>query len=196
MEQYHYLSQLDPDNDFVWDHVKKFGSEFDLTIKKHGCGLCSLCMVIENLTQRSFPISEAAQMAREWNYGSSGPTICEMKVLAPVAADRFGLRFATTSDPEELMEWLRGGGMAIAHSNGDREGHVGILTSGKHYVAVVAAQGEMVTILDPSLTEEKYTTPGRKEFVQVNGSTISMHYRILSEDCLGKIPQFYLFSRK
>lgn len=193
MKEYRYVSQLAEENAFAWDHVEKFGHSFDLTIDKHGCGLCSLSMVVENLTGKPFPLQEAAKMAKEWNYGASGPTLCEMKVLAPVAAETFGLRFACTSREDELMEWLEQGGMAIAHSNGDRPGHVGVLSHGKHYVAVAHAGGGKVLVLDPSLTGEKYREAGREQ-VTVDGNLVYMDSRVLWEDCEGKIPRFYLFA--
>lgn len=197
---YKYISQLDPRNEVVWGHLSKdlpWGHmDMDLNISKNGCGLCSLVMVIENLTGQEFPLSEAIRVAQEWNYGSSGKTLCEMKVLAPVVAEMFNLRFSTTSVGEELLEWVRSGGMAIAHSNGDREGHIGIMTSGKHYVAVVKADGRILTVLDPSQTPDKFELEGRKEHVTVNGHELYIDYEVLTEDCAGKVPRYYLFAKR
>ena len=193
---YKYINQLDPQNEKIWGHLSKFGMDFDLSISKHGCGLCSLSMVIENLTGLDFTLDKVIELAQEWNYGGSGKTLCEMKVLGPVVAELFNLRFATTSIGEELLEWLQKGGMAIAHSNGDRENHVGIFTSGKHYVAVVGSKDRQVIVLDPSQTPDKFEKAGRKEYVTVNGHEIYVDYDVLAEDCEGKIPRFYLFANR
>lgn len=201
---YKYYNQLDPKNEIVWGHLSKdvqFGEQTvhmdrDLTISANGCGLCSAVMVVENLTGKEFPLPEIIKVAQEWNYGSSGKTLCEMKVLAPVLAEMFDLRFSTTSVAEEMLQWVQQGGMVIAHSSGDRPGHTGIMTHGAHYVAVVRADGEELTVLDPSLKEGKFDSDYCRSLVAVDGNEVHINYAVLADDCVGKLPRFYMFAKR
>lgn len=190
---YKYINQKDPENNFVFG---THPSGRELTIEANGCGLCSAAMIAQNLAGADAALRDIAALAAQWGYHQFVVPHHVMKTFAPVLAEAFGLRMQTSCDGEELLECLHNGGMAIAHSCGDIDGHTGILSHFRHYVAVAAAEGRRVTILDPSLLPGKYEEEGRKGLVTVDGNEVRMDIDTLVSDCAGNIPYFFLFSKK
>lgn len=190
---YKYINQKDPKNDFVFG---THPSGRELTIEKNGCGLCSATMIAQNLAGADVTLHDIAGLAVEWGYHQFLVPHHVMKTFAPVLAEKFGLRLQTSCDGEELLECLHNGGMAIAHSCGDIEGHIGVLSHFRHYVAVAAADGRTVTVLDPSLVPGKYDEDGRRGITTVKGDEVLMDIDTLVNDCQGNIPRFFLFSKK
>lgn len=191
---YKYINQKDPQNDFVFGIHTPSGRE--LTINKNGCGLCSATMIAQNLAGADVTLHDIADLAVEWGYSQFIVPHHVMKIFAPVLAEKFGLHLQTSCDGEELLECLHNGGMAIAHSAGDKDGHVGVLSNCRHYVAVAAANGREVTVLDPSLVPGKYDMEGRREVASVVGDEVHMDIDTLSNDCAGNIPRFFMFTKK
>lgn len=190
---YKYINQKDLSNNFVFG-THPNGRE--LTIEKNGCGLCSATMIAQNLAGADVSLRDVADLATKWGYHQFYVPNHVMKTFAPVLAETFNLRMQTSCDGNELLDCLHHGGMAIAHSCGDLEGHIGILSHNRHYVAVASAEGRTVTVLDPSLVPGKYDEEGRKGLVTVCGNEISMDIETLVSDCTGNIPYFFLFSKK
>lgn len=190
---YQYINQKNPENNFVFG---THPSGRELTIEANGCGLCSATMIAWNLAGADVTLRDIAELAVQWGYHQFVVPHHVMKTFAPVLAEKFNLRMQTSCDGEELLECLHKGGMAIVHSCGDTEGHIGILSHFRHYVAVAAAEGRKVTILDPSLLPGKYEEEGRKGLAEVNGDEVIMDIDTLVSDCAGNIPRFFLFSKK
>lgn len=190
---YKYINQKDPKNNFVFG---THPSGRDLTIEINGCGLCSAAMIAQNLAGADVSLKEIADLATKWGYHQFYVPHHVMKAFAPVLAEKFNLHMQTSCDGEELLECLHNGGMAIAHSCGDIEGHIGILSHNRHYVAIAAADGRKVTVLDPSLLPGKYEEEGRKGLAEVNGNEVYMDIDTLVSDCAGNIPYFFMFSKK
>ena len=89
----------------------------DGSIETSGCGLCSCCMVVENMTGHSFTPAEAARLAYEC--GACDETGTEISILAPAVCKRFGLTYELTCDHGKMLQFLQQGeGMAIANSGG------------------------------------------------------------------------------
>ena len=59
-------------------------------IKRAGCGLCCLCMVVDRLTTQSLPLEECRDLSVEHKANLDPGT--DLKVLSPVIAKKFGLR--------------------------------------------------------------------------------------------------------
>lgn len=148
-----YISQIDyPDWLYITRTGKPEGPERDkgktTTISKSGCGLCSAIMVADRLLADSpFGLKEAIRLsydaqANQW-IGTS------LAVYAPAFAEKLGFDLEMTGDPERLRYCLRTDGAAVAHTSGDREGHVGVFSHGAHYIAVVAEErdGRVVPFL-------------------------------------------------
>ncbi|MBR2727577.1 MAG: hypothetical protein IKD71_06775 [Solobacterium sp.] len=188
-----YINQLDYP-DMVYHHNMKEGGAGEYnTVKAGGCGPCSLCMLIENMTFDHLGLEECLAISERvkanWDMGT------DLKILGPVIADKYSLKYDITDDVELLKTWLARGGMAVANSGGDREGYTGLLTHGGHYVLVVSyADGEFC-ILDPSYTETKFHEEGREGKVREAYPFIYVKETDLVQDCANRSPAYYLFAR-
>lgn len=108
-------------------------------IKSSGCGVCSACMVVENMTEHKLSVEECAKFSL--SVGGRDNFGTDMEKLAPPLCERFGLAFEATDDKEKVLEFLNNNrGMVIANPGGDREGHVGLFTTSGHYI-VLAKRG-------------------------------------------------------
>ena len=61
----------------------------DGTVASSGCGLCSACMVVENLTDYTFTPAEAVALADSVN--AHDETGTEITLLAPAVCEKVGL---------------------------------------------------------------------------------------------------------
>jgi hypothetical protein len=163
-----------------------------VTVKEAGCGLCATCMLVENYTDKSFPLIECLELSMSVGANHSPGT--DMDVLAPHIAKKFDLEVVCTDSGELLKKHLQNGYMAVACVAGDRpeEDYVGVFSHGGHFVTVLNIdENDIVTILDPSQTDDKYTIEGRKEKVQVNGNVLTCDINVLTTDCRYREPKYY-----
>ena len=190
-----YYNQLDyPDMPYITD-TNHPGSPFESgTIKKAGCGLCSLCMVVDRLCIETLSLEACRELS--YRAGANREPGTSMKILAPVIAEKFDLDLTTTDDPQLLAECLRQGGAAVVHVGGDREGHVGIFSHGGHYVAAIGVRGEEFCILDPSWKPDKYQEEPHRSAVRECGVFLYTTAETLAADTANRSPGFYLFHRK
>lgn len=167
------------------------------TVRSSGCGLCSSVMVADRLlVDYDFDLNAAVSLSYEVEANHNKGT--DYKRFAPAFAEKMGLRWESTNDPEKLRACLRTGGAAVAHIGGDREGHIGVFSHGGHYVAVVAEEEDgRVVILDPSYKEGKYEEEGRKGLVELKNGVIALcHMDVLEADTANRDPGYWLFWRK
>ena len=68
----------------------------NITVRNGGCGLCSACMVVDQLTTEKFSVREAAELSVA--VGGSHGSGTDMVIFGPVVAEKFNLDFAMTSD--------------------------------------------------------------------------------------------------
>ena len=165
------------------------------TVSRSGCGLCSMSMVVDHLTMQSLPIEDCVKLSEDC--GANRWTGTSIGVLGPVAAEKFGLDYAETNDPEEMLACLHGGGRVIVHIGGDREGHIGVFSHGGHYVAAISeAPDGRIVILDPSYKEGKFEEEGRKGLVEMkHGVFAYCDMEVLVADTANRDPGFHLFHR-
>lgn len=168
-------------------------ARYDSTISDSGCGLCSASMVVTNMTGVEFSLIDCLELAMSVNANHSPGT--NMDLFAPYVAERFDLDLVMTDDPELLRTHLKQGFMAIANPTGDRseDDWIGVFSHGGHYVAVVGidADGEGITVLDPSQTPNKFLEEGRVDKVVVNGYYLHTTMAVLAEDCKFRDPKAY-----
>lgn len=190
-----YLNQLDYEH-IPYQHNLGHGGvpAEKATVAAAGCGPCSLCMMVENLTPEKLELEDCLKLSGELRANMEPGT--DLKILAPAVAVKFKLAYETTSDIEVLAAHLRRGGMAVANSGGDYEGHIGVFSHGGHYVAVISVDGDEVCILDPSYRKDKYEEEGRKGKVHVTEPFSYCSLEMLKEDCANRAPSFYLFARR
>ena len=158
-----------------------------------GCGLCCMCMVVENMTFNQLSLEECRDLSEAVKANQELGT--DLKILGPAVAEKYGMTYGKTDDIEEVKKCLAAGGQVVANSGGDREGWVGLLTHGGHYVTVVSYDKGEFCILDPSWTPEKFHEEGREGKVREAYPFIYVKEADLVKDCDNRFPPFYLFRR-
>ena len=153
-----YLNQLEYEHIPYPTRVKQ-AEPRNSTVRSSGCGLCSACMVVDGLTTEVLTIEECVRIAMECEANHSVGT--DMKVLAPVIAERYGLRYTQSNELSEAIACLQRGGRIIAHVGVPEGKEIGLFTKGGHYIALIASDGETFTILDPSYKAGKFDMPER-----------------------------------
>ena len=133
--------------------------ERNTSVASSGCGLCSVCMIIELLTDTSLSIEECVKISEGClaNHGRG----TDMNVLGPVIAEKFGISYSKTSDLSEAIRHLQNGGKIVVHVGIPEGKEIGLFTKGGHYMAIISTDGERFCFLDPSYTPEKFTIPER-----------------------------------
>ena len=164
------------------------------TVRSGGCGLCSVCMVIDQLTTQELSVRECTELSMA--VGGNHMDGTDMKVLGPVVAEKFHLDFSMSNDIGEAIEAIRDGGRVICLVSAREEGNKGIFTSGGHYIVAIAATKKEICILDPSWRSDKYTKWIKEGLVRAEGTLVYTSPEVL--DAEGKRSEFryYIFRRK
>ena len=194
-----FINQLDYAHIPYHTRVKVPGlteEEMLRSVRKSGCGLCCTCMMVDILTDKSLDIEECVRISE--GCFANHNTGTDMKVLAPVIAEKFELEYRGTDDLGEAIEHLRNGGVIIAHVWTPIGAEKGLFTNGSgHYIALIATDGKDFCILDPSYSEEKYADPARVG--RVDASAAPYLYAdvnvVDAETKLNRI-KYHLFARK
>ena len=180
-----------------YDHDTKNGPRplERASIASSGCGICSTCMVVEHITTEAFSLEECIQMS--YDSGANQNIGTDIHVLGPAVAERFGLTFEKTRDPEKLIACLQRGGEAVVNVGGDTDGEIGLFTRSGHYIVAISyADGEFC-LMDPGGDESKFDMEGRAGKVRVNGHFIYCPLDTLLKESIDKREHpFYLFNRK
>lgn len=189
-----YLNQLDY-KDMPYEHNLKHGGAGAerSNVSSAGCGLCCMCMVVENMTIHKFPLLDCRDLSHEIHANMSGGT--DLRILGPKAASKFGLEYSETDDIDKLCDHLMRGGMAIANAGGDRDGYTGLLSHGGHYVLALSVRDGMICLLDPSYTDKKYREEGREGRLKEDYPFLYIPVKALQTECENRSPSYYLFQR-
>lgn len=166
------------------------------SVRSSGCGLCSAIMVLDRLlVNYEFTLEDAVQLSYASKANEKGGTMYER--FAPAFAEKFGLEFEMTDDPERLRYCLRTGGVAVLRTRGDYEGHIGIFSHGGHYVTLIGEERDgRIAVLDPSNKPGKYDEEGR-ECVEVKNEQILLcDMNSITKEFKIENPPLYLFWRK
>ena len=164
------------------------------TVKSGGCGVCCGAMIVANLAGQDVDIPAFAAYCIKSGARVSGGT--DMRRLANVICRDYGLKYETTNDSGRLLEHLATGGMAVANVSGNRKGYTGVFSDSGHYVVAAAAEGNILSVLDPAMYAGKYNLAGRKGKVAVVGNVCKCDVSVLAKDVYGRSPAYYLFSRE
>ena len=166
------------------------------TIHSSGCGLCSAVMVADRLLPNcEFGLEDAINLSYENKANTKlGTTYTR---FAPAFAEKLGLDYEMSNDPERLRYCLRTGGAAVLHVKGDREGYVGVFSTSGHYVVAVSEERDgRIAILDPSYKEGKYEKEGRRGLVEIKNGVIALcDMQVIIADTAPAEYSFYLFWR-
>lgn len=188
-----YINQRDyPDMPFPNNVEGGYPAEKQ-NIAKAGCGICSLCMVVDHLTTKELSLPECIGMAVVNKANLQAGT--SMVKVAPAVAEKFGLRLSYTSDKEEMLACLRKGGRVIVNVANRPDDTPGLFTKGGHYMVLIAADGERVCFLDPNYGPN-YNEGELKE--KVDSSRAPLLYcdaDLLEHETENRKIKYYLFER-
>lgn len=190
-----YLNQKDYP-DVPYQHNLKHGGApaGHANIASAGCGICCMCMIVDQLTCRDLSLTDCRDLAEDVQANLSGG--CDLQILGPEVARRYELTCSFSDDIADVRACLQSGGRAVANSGGDQEGHIGLLSHGGHYVVLTAVENDRYCCLDPSWTKEKYQEEGRKGKVTEHWPFVYLRESDLQKDCASRHPSYYLFARK
>ena len=191
----YYLNQLNYENipypTNADDPESKFAKHGNIRIA--GCGLCSICMIIDRLCTVSFSLEECRDLSVSVKANHEAGT--DMQILAPVVAKKFDLQLGMTDDPAQMAECLHNGGAAVINVGGDHGTHIGTFSNGGHYIVAISESGGEFCLLDPSWTPEKYSDEPRRSRVRQHGIYLYASANILQQDTANRSPAYYLFNR-
>ena len=126
------------------------------TIRSGGCGVCSCCMIIDQLTTENLSVRDCAELS--FSVGGNRSSGTDMTRLGPALAEKFNLDYKEAYDVADALTALRNGGRVIALVGGIEPGNRGIFTAGGHYIVLIAAVIFMLGFMrrfDPSYEEAK-----------------------------------------
>lgn len=167
------------------------------TVFTSGCGLCCAVMAADRLIPNStFTLSDALDIsyAQHANQGKG----TDYDRFAPAFAEKLNLEWQTAGYIDEVRDWLRTGGVAVALCDGDREGRVGKFSHRGHFVAVIAEEPDgRMAVLDPDQYPGKYGEEGRQGFVELKYGFVALcQPQTLQDDSSKTKTPYYLFRRK
>ena len=192
-----YLCQLDYPHIRYNHNVDNGGvPEERRCVKTSGCGLCSLCMVVDHLTTKSLGLEECVRLSEE--NGANRKIGTSMKVLGPVVADLYGLTMAHSDSLDEVDATLRRGGRVIVNVGGDREGYIGLFSYSGHYIVLISVDDDgNYCVLDPAFSEGRYDSEGRKgRIIRQDGYFVYARREDIISDTANRKKPFFLFERK
>lgn len=191
-----YLNQLEyPNLPYPTDTRAPDSPMRQASIKEAGCGLCSLCMVVDQLTMEELTLHQCIDLSLK--LGANYAPGTDMGIIGPVVAERYGLSYAVTDDLRTAVKHLQHGGRIIANVGGDQEGgYTGLFSHGGHYITLISADDREFCILDPSWRYDKYQEPGRENKVRVEGRFVYCPLELPDQDAASRSPRYYLFARK
>jgi hypothetical protein len=165
-----------------------------VTVRNGGCGLCSACMVVDQLTTKSFSVKDAVKLAL--SVGANHATGTDIMIFGPAVAEKFDLEFIPTDDIGEAIAAVRDGGRVITRVSNRYECNRGIFTKTGHYMVMIAATEQEVCILDPSWTSTKFKKWEQAGLVRTNGTLVYTAPETLHNEGIQILPRYYIFRRK
>ena len=171
-------------------------SKKNTTVASSGCGICSICMMIDLLTDTTLDIEECIKISESCVANHAAGT--DMSILAPVIAEKFNLDYKPSYDYAEAVAHLQRGGQIVAHMGIPEGQTLGLFTKGGHYICLVGTDGENFCILDPSYTPEKFTIPERAGRINTDHAPyLYCHKDVVHSETRRNRPfKYHLFARK
>lgn len=157
-----------------------------------GCGLCTVCMIVDHLTTKSLSLEACARLSED--NGANRSAGCSLRILGPVIADMFDLDFTVTGSAEELVAHLQAGGEAAVNVRCSENGP-GIFTARGHWINAVSTDGKEVCILDPNYAPNKFRQYEDQGLIRVCEPFLYCSVETLHGETRNEKP-YCLFSRK
>ena len=191
-----YLNQLEhPDISYPTDLDTPDSTWHYGSIKEAGCGICSMCMVVDRLCARQMTLRQCANLSHKAKADRQIGT--DLKRLGPLVAEKYALDYCESDDIQRAVRCLQEGGCVVANVGGDQpdRGYTGLFSHGGHYITLISAADGEVCVLDPSWREGKYEEKGREGKVRMDGPFVYCPLETLDEDASSRSPRYYLFRR-
>lgn len=192
-----YINQLEHEEIPYPTDIETPNSEFQKgNIKIAGCGLCSLCMVVDHLTLDELPLQDCIDLSCK--LGANHGVGTDMRIIGPAVAERYHLGYRETDRIADAEDCLSRGGRVIANVGGDRDdgNYQGVFSHGGHFITLIASNQGEICVLDPSWRSDKFEEPGRPGKVRLDGKLVYCSSDILDRDADNRSPRYYLFWRK
>ncbi|MGN0521047.1 MAG: C39 family peptidase [Eubacterium sp.] len=180
-------------NDYESVNYDRSGTTVIETVKSSGCGVCSACMVFNNLIGKElYTVKEMAAFSlKNGARDSSGTNMKTLLTALCKANPTFS--FTTTSDEDKLITHIKNGGMAIANQ-GDA---YNVFSTAGHFVVAYRMSGNNIEILDPQMYSGKYDAYSRPERIvkkTENGCIVSKAE--INKATQDRSPAYFLVSYK
>lgn len=191
----HLLNQLQYSDIPYYTGLKIGGlPEHFNNIARSGCGVCCFIMGVEAITGKRISIEEGIKYAVESGAtNNDGGT--DLDVLCRFAAPKLGLESSATDDINTMIEWVKGGGAAIANSGGNRDDYICPFSKYGHYIYIVGIEGDRCSIYDPTIKPGKYDEWIEKGVLSIKEDVISLDLEYLDSACNNKSPRYCLIRR-
>lgn len=175
--------------------IEEFAPDgYQSTVKSSGCGLCSVCMAIDILTDKTLDVEECVRLSRECVANHSRGT--DMNILGPVIAEKFNIEYSKTSDLSEAISHLQKGGVIVVHVGIPEGKEIGLFTKSGHYMLLISTDGKEFCFLDPSYSEEKFKIPERAGRVnEDNAPYLYCDVSTMDSECKPGRVKYHLFGR-
>lgn len=165
------------------------------SVRGGGCGLCSACMIVDQLTTEKFSVRECTALSMAINANHCDGT--DMKMLGPAIAEKFNLEYSTEKDIHEVVKALHNGAKVIALVSAKGETNKGIFTKGGHYIVLISAdEDDEICVLDPSWTSQKYTKWAKQGLVRTEGTLVYATPQVLDAERKKESVDYFVFRRK
>lgn len=190
-----YLNQLEYENIPYPTNAEDPTSDYAVkgNIRMAGCGLCSICMVVDSLCAIPFSLEECRDLSVSVKANHTVGT--DMQVLAPAVAEMFHLSLQETDDPAQLADCLHSGGAAVVHVGGDHDEHIGIFSDVGHYIVAIGESDGEFCLLDPAWRPDKYLSEPRRSKVRQQDIYLYASADTLQLDTVTRTPAYYLFNK-
>lgn len=142
------------------------------TVKTSGCGVCTACIVFNNLAGGElYTVSQMAKFSMDNGARDNSGTNMNT-LLNALCKTHPAFSFTTTTSESELVNHIKKGGMAICNQ-GDT---YNVFSTAGHYVIAYKMVGKNIEILDPQMYDGKYDAYKRPQRIvkkTTNGCVVS-----------------------
>jgi len=174
------------------DYYPEDKSGRETTIKSSGCGLCCATMMAR-LFDIEFSLDDAINLAYECKANNHYGT--NFFKYSKAFCEKLNLTCNTSPNYEDMYQCLDEGGLVLINVGGDNNGHIGIFSHGGHYILATSHKDDVVEILDPDLSLEKYQEEGRKGKVKIEGEYIYSDIENIVLDTKNRELPYFLFRK-
>lgn len=158
------------------------------TLKSGGCGICSTCMMVDYLTDKTLSLEECIQLSYDSLANHSPGT--DLDMLGPAVAEKYGLNYKGSNSLDELKKTLQSGGAAIVHVQ------KGLFTTSGHYMLLLSYDGEDICFLDPG-GFQKYVKPENEGKVNIaHYPYLYYNAELMHAETNDRATKYHLFTRK